>query len=68
LNINGSTLNRITIRREGGFEKIFMNEQFIYHIDLQKTPIETVRMEATTPEDTFDNAFEIKRFEARKIN
>ena len=67
-NINGALLNKITIRREGGFEKIFMNEQFIYHIDLQKTPLATVRVEATTPQDALDNAFDIQRFEARKIN
>ena len=45
-----------------------MNEQFIYHIDLQKTPLATVRVEATTPQDALDNAFDIQRFEARKIN
>lgn len=67
-NINGAPLNKITIRREGGFEKIFMNEQFIYHIDLQETPLSTVRMEATGPEDALDNTLEIQRFEARKIN
>ena len=68
ININGEALNKITIRREGGFEKIFMNEEFIYHIDLQANPLDVVRMEATTPEDAFDNAFEIQQFEARKIN
>ena len=67
-NINGQELNKITIRREGGFEKIFMNEEFIYHIDLQANPLGVVRMEATTPEDALDNAFEIQQFEARKIN
>lgn len=68
LNINDAPLNKITIRREGGFEKVFMNEKFIYHIDLQDNSLEMVRMEATTPEDALDNAFEIERFEARKIN
>ena len=68
ININGAPLSKITIRREGGFEKVFMNEEFIFHIDLQENPIGLVRMEATTPENTIDNTFEIQRFEARKIN
>ena len=67
-NINGAPLNKITIRRTGGFEKVFINEEFIYHIDLQETKIGMVRMDATTPQDAIDNAFKIQRFEARKIN
>jgi len=67
-NVNGEEINKITIRREGGFEKVFINEAFIFHIDLQASPIGTVRMESTTSQGTIDNAFEIQRFEARKIN
>lgn len=68
ININGAPLSKITIRREGGFEKVFMNEEFIFHIDLQANPLGLVRMEATTPDNTLDTAFDIQRFEARKIN
>ncbi len=68
ININGAPLSKITIRRAGGFEKIFMNEEFIFHIDLQEAPLGLVRMEATTPQDALDTTFDIQRFEARKIN
>ncbi len=67
-NINGAPINKITVRREGGFEKIFLNEEFIYHIDLQANPLSTVRMEATMPQDAIDGAFDIQQFEARRIN
>ena len=67
-NVNGAAVNKITIRREGGFEKVFMNEEFIFHIDLQANSLGTVRMESTTSQGAIDNAFEIQRFEARKIN
>jgi len=68
ININGEAINKITVRREGGFEKIFLNEQFIFHIDEQATPIQSVRMESTKSDGTIDTGFEIQRFEAKKIN
>ena len=68
ININGEELHKITIRREGGFEKIFMNDQFIFHIDPLPNPLEIVRMEATANDGTLDNAFEINSFSVKKIN
>jgi len=67
-NVNGEEVSKITIRREGGFEKVFLNEQFIFHIDEQEAPIQSVRMESTKTDGALDTAFEIQRFEARKIN
>ncbi len=68
ININGEEVNKITVRREGGFEKVFLNEQFIFHIDEQAAPIQTVRMESTKTDGAIDTAFEIQRFEAKKLN
>ncbi len=67
-NVNGAEVNKVTIRREGGFEKVFINEQFIFHIDEQSTSIQSVRMESTRTDGTLDAGFEINRFEAKKIN
>lgn len=68
ININGEVVNKITVRREGGFEKVFLNEQFIFHIDEQATPIQSVRMESIKTDGTIDSAFEIQRFEAKQLN
>lgn len=68
ININGEVVNKITVRREGGFEKVFLNEQFIFHIDEQATPIQSVRMESIKTDGTIDAAFDIQRFEAKQLN
>ena len=68
ININGEELSKITIRREGGFEKVFMNEQFIFHIDVLPNPLETVKFEATANDGSFDTAFEINDFRVSQLN
>ena len=68
INLNGEELRTITIRREGGFEKIFMNGEFIYHIDPLPNPLETVRFEATTLEGGIDNDFRINSYAVKRIN
>jgi len=67
-NVNGEEVYKITVRREGGFEKVFLNEQFIFHIDEQADAIQSVRMESTKSDGALDTDFEIQRFEARKLN
>ncbi len=68
ININGEELNNIIIRREDGFEKVFMNGEFIFHIDQQEMPISLVKMEATNSAGMLDPELEINGFEFSKIN
>lgn len=68
ININGEELKEIIIRKEDGVEKVFMNGEFIFHIDEQKMPISLVKMEATTSEGAIDTELEINGFEFSKIN
>ncbi len=53
-NINGRRVDRIHIRRHGGYEKIFLNEAFIFHLDELPAPLKSVRFEST---DLQTNAF-----------
>jgi hypothetical protein len=66
-NINGEELHKITIRREGGFEKVFMNDTFIFHIDPLPNDLEMVRFEAATTSQSIDNDFEINSLEVKRI-
>ncbi|MEM1119112.1 MAG: hypothetical protein AAGJ18_01605 [Bacteroidota bacterium] len=68
ININGEELNEITIRREDGFEKVFLNGEFIFHIDEQETPISLISMEATTSAGAIDTEFEVNSFEFNDID
>jgi len=68
ININSDELKEIIIRSEDGFEKVFMNGEFIFHIDPQETPISLVKMEATTSAGVIDAELEINAFEFSKIN
>jgi len=45
-NINGREVDKITVRRHGGFEKIFLNDVFIFHIDPMPGPLQSIRFES----------------------
>ena len=45
-NINGREVDKITVRRHGGFEKIFLNDHFIFHLDPMPGPLTSVRFES----------------------
>lgn len=62
VNVNGEEIRKITIRREGGFEKIFINDTFIFHIDPLTNPLQAVQFEATSLEDRIDTEFMIRNF------
>lgn len=67
ININGEELHKLTMRREGGFEKIFINDEFIFHIDPLPNPLELVRFEAATNDGTIDNELEVNSLKVSKI-
>ena len=66
-NINGEELHKITLRREGGYEKVFMNDEFVFHIDPLPNPLQSVRFEATGSDGSLDTNFEIRGFTVNKL-
>lgn len=68
INIAGEELNKITIRREDGFEKVFLNGEFVFHLDLQEDPISIIKIEATKTDRTFDADFRIGSAVFTKLN
>ena len=45
-NISGREVDKITVRQHEGFEKIFLNDQFIFHVDPMPGPLQSVRFES----------------------
>ncbi len=45
-NIDGREVDKVTVHRHGGFEKIFLNDVFIFHIDALPGPLKSVRFES----------------------
>ena len=45
-NIGGREVGKITVRRHDEFEKIFLNDQFIFHLDPMPGPLKSVRFES----------------------
>ncbi len=46
-NVGGREVDKITVRKHEGFEKIFFNDQFIFHMDPLPGDLHDVRFEST---------------------
>jgi len=62
--VNGQPINQITIRNQGGFDQIFINEKFIFHID--PSPLDYVKFSAMNGNQPF-NSLEVNSVAIRKL-
>ncbi len=62
---NDKPIEKITIRQQADVTQIFINEQFIFHLDALPA-LDYYQLEATTG-DAFDTSFDIERFELNEL-
>ena len=68
-NIGGREVDRITVQRHDGYEKIFLNDQFIFHIDPMPGPLKSLRFESKEFQTgVLQLDFDIKSVEVYRIN
>ena len=66
--VDEKLINKITIRRHGGFEKIFMNEKFIFHLDQLEGSVRSVSFESLeNGTNQFDNDFQIHSIQLSEL-
>ncbi len=62
---NGKPIEKITIRQKDDVTQIFINEQFVFHLDALPA-LEYYQLGATSG-STFDTTFDIERFELNEL-
>lgn len=63
--LNGQPINKITIRNQDGYDQIFINEQFIFHID--PAPLDFVKFSAMNGAQPF-NSLEVNSVSIKRLD